>query len=631
MAYTIPNESAAAFASQAKVFQADIDGLANAFNRTGVITGCAVTAQGTPDMTLAVASGVIVVNKVARVVAAGNVTITTADATNPRIDLVVVSSSGTKSVTAGTPAATPEMPAIPASSVVLAAVYVPANDTAIQSNQITDKRALLARDDPKEYNVKDYGAVGDSSRVRDGAMTSGSAVLTCSLSAPFLSTDVGKTVWVRAAGASTAHLITTVASYTSATQVTLSANAGTTVSDATVTVLRTDDTTAIQAALDALPSFGGARLVIPAGVYNVGALTLSGKWDIVIEGQGNASILAGQASTTTLYLNSNHRILVREIGFYGGAVGLSIYGASLGGFKDLQVEMHTGDGILLNGDASTELYFSDIFIADSGGIGFHYTRTSADDTGGIYLKHIDIARGQIASSTGGFVAEATTTVGAFIIADQMVCDGFTSGPAVSLTKLTNVWFNQLWATGTRSAAGTIRIDACAQGSFSDVWAQNASNTGYIFHILNACNSIMFDSLLLLGGGSGTVGVQYGTLDHGALLFGKLLLSSGTSLTNDESQFASNASSASAGHVQPSLVSTYGPVAATCFGFFDATYAGTNAKYIRSYQGNLDILNDAFSTVILRLSDAGNLTIAGQLTQAGSDFLRAAKWGGQTSG
>lgn len=143
MAFTIPNEADAFNADQAEPDKVDIDILVAAYARTGVVSGCAVTAQGTPDMTVVVAAGTSMVAGVSATVSAGNVTITAADATNPRIDLIVINSSGTKSATAGTAAANPVMPAIPASSAVLAAVYVPANDTTIASNQITDKRVLI--------------------------------------------------------------------------------------------------------------------------------------------------------------------------------------------------------------------------------------------------------------------------------------------------------------------------------------------------------------------------------------------------------------------------------------------------------------------------------------------------------
>lgn len=150
MAFTIPNnaDTDAAFhvsgvSPQAAPDKVDVDILVAGYAGTGVVTGCAVTAQGSPDMTLAVAVGTVAVAGVQVAVSAGNVTITTAHATNPRFDLVVVNSSGTKSVTAGTAAASPAFPSIPGSSLVLAAVYVPANDTAIGSTQIVDKRVVL--------------------------------------------------------------------------------------------------------------------------------------------------------------------------------------------------------------------------------------------------------------------------------------------------------------------------------------------------------------------------------------------------------------------------------------------------------------------------------------------------------
>lgn len=140
MTFEIPNSGSAAFSAQAEIDNVDFDILVQSLAGDGVVSGCAVTAQGTPDMTLAVAVGVVRVGRLDVNVAAGNVTITTADATNPRFDLVVVNNAGTKSVTAGTAAAVPVFPEVPANSVCLAAVYVPAADTAINSNQILSRR-----------------------------------------------------------------------------------------------------------------------------------------------------------------------------------------------------------------------------------------------------------------------------------------------------------------------------------------------------------------------------------------------------------------------------------------------------------------------------------------------------------
>lgn len=143
MPYTIPDNDEAFNTNQSVIMQTDINALVAGIGGDGVISGCAVTAQGSPDMTVAVASGTVRISAVNVTVSSGNVTITTADGTNPRIDLIVVNSSGTKSVSAGTAAASPKAPDIPASSVLLAMVYVPASDTTIATDQITDKRVVI--------------------------------------------------------------------------------------------------------------------------------------------------------------------------------------------------------------------------------------------------------------------------------------------------------------------------------------------------------------------------------------------------------------------------------------------------------------------------------------------------------
>lgn len=148
MPFTIPHETDAGFADQAELDSVDFEIFLQSYQQTGVISGCAVTAQGSPDMTVAVAAGVVEVTKKRAAVTAGNVTVSAADGTNPRFDLIHVDDAGTKGITAGTPAASPVFPAHPALKVVLAAVYVPASDTDIDTNQIVDKRVMITRFDP---------------------------------------------------------------------------------------------------------------------------------------------------------------------------------------------------------------------------------------------------------------------------------------------------------------------------------------------------------------------------------------------------------------------------------------------------------------------------------------------------
>lgn len=130
------------------------------------------------------------------------------------------------------------------------------------------------------FSVATYGAVGNAQDAYTGAMTSGSAVLTISAGVnggSFSASDVGKVVWVRGAAAAGGDLLTTIASYTSSTQVTLAAAAATTVSSAGV-VWGTDDTAAIQAAVNAAHAYAlsgpmSATVLFDAKYYLVSSPT----------------------------------------------------------------------------------------------------------------------------------------------------------------------------------------------------------------------------------------------------------------------------------------------------------------------------------------------------------------------
>lgn len=143
--WTVQDQGEPQHDNQAILFQEYLDVLVAGINGLDcVLVGCAVTTAGT-NLTLDVSKGAVLSNGTMFPVTAGTVTIGTADATNPRFDLVVANNAGTKAVRAGTAAATPKPPARSANDVVLAVVYVPATDTVITTNQITDMRVLRTR------------------------------------------------------------------------------------------------------------------------------------------------------------------------------------------------------------------------------------------------------------------------------------------------------------------------------------------------------------------------------------------------------------------------------------------------------------------------------------------------------
>jgi len=133
--------------------------LANA--RTGVVSGCAVSQQAAPDMTVQSALGVVMIAGARISVAAdATITINAAHASFDRYDLITLNTSGAIVYTAGTANATPVPPEIPANQVPIAVIYVAASATNIPDAAIYDVR-ITVQDNSSFY-------AGDGS---DGALT----------------------------------------------------------------------------------------------------------------------------------------------------------------------------------------------------------------------------------------------------------------------------------------------------------------------------------------------------------------------------------------------------------------------------------------------------------------------------
>jgi len=124
-------------------------------------------------------------------------------------------------------------------------------------------------------NVKDFGAKGDGQRAMDGVMTKGSPVLS-SASAHFTAEDVGKPIYVLGAAVQKfpelgdvpgAPLNSHIAGVTNAHTVTL-ADAAQCDATATGVTWGTDDSPAIQRAIESLNATGGT-VFFPAGTYRV--------------------------------------------------------------------------------------------------------------------------------------------------------------------------------------------------------------------------------------------------------------------------------------------------------------------------------------------------------------------------
>ena len=105
-----------------------------------VVTGCYVRESTTPAQNVSISSGEVLIGNDVYSISSQTFSVSSADATNPRWDLIYVDSSGTIQELTGTAAASPTRPSIPSNSVPLAYIYRAATDNTINNADIYDHR-----------------------------------------------------------------------------------------------------------------------------------------------------------------------------------------------------------------------------------------------------------------------------------------------------------------------------------------------------------------------------------------------------------------------------------------------------------------------------------------------------------
>ena len=247
-------------------------------------------------------------------------------------------------------------------------------------------------------NVKSAGAQGDSQKVTDGAVTNGSGIVT-SASANFTTTDVGKVIYGVYPGSGTAVLpLGVITAYASATQVTASVNAITTISNVTI-IWGTDDTAALRAAVAAAKAFTPYRSIyVPSGGYMFNKLIVDNRYATLTKGVG---ILGDGSSQTRFFPMPDYDFSTTSSGkgmltaqtsvlhtnFAGFAYDGLGYNFSASGYAAVQVGSVDGGGYTTVG--TTQL--NDIYVRDSIG-----TTTGLE----IVLMGGGVARGLFAYGCG---------------------------------------------------------------------------------------------------------------------------------------------------------------------------------------------------------------------------------------
>ena len=104
----------------------------------GVLTGMDVTEDSPASMNVDIAAGTFIANNVYRSYGGGSQAITAADGSNDRYDILSGKSDGTVTYTAGTAAATPLVPDLPADEILIAVIYVATGVSVINQADICE-------------------------------------------------------------------------------------------------------------------------------------------------------------------------------------------------------------------------------------------------------------------------------------------------------------------------------------------------------------------------------------------------------------------------------------------------------------------------------------------------------------
>ncbi len=147
-----------------KMYHAELNNRLEAYKRNGVLEGLEIYERTPPDMVLNSSPGQCYVDNETYIQTSLNtVTIATADATHPRLDIVFYDTSlqDTKDL-AGTASATPVPPDLPAGDILLALIEVPPASTTIENCHIKDERIFIKPTGLK-YEASDNLLLSDDS------------------------------------------------------------------------------------------------------------------------------------------------------------------------------------------------------------------------------------------------------------------------------------------------------------------------------------------------------------------------------------------------------------------------------------------------------------------------------------
>lgn len=284
----------------------------------------------------------------------------------------------------------------------------------------------------------------------------------------------------------------------------------------------TDDTVAIQTALNSVKTAGGGELYFPAGTYIISSLGLNSAYNITLSGAGMASTLKRLASATTgiasmLAFSSSTHIRIRNLNF----VTTNYMTESSSLYRDNCITASSSTDFIVEncffypGWASAVLYQSVAYgaILDNLVYGVPFdpsvTNTSARSAAALAVvdnsNHVSISRNQVAAGGASCIlAQAianNSVISDIIIEDNIVgnCGGYgiivydnnlnTNGTGyVSDVIVSANTVNTVYGSVINAASGSKDFGAC-------IYMQGPLNSRVVSNIVSYCSIQTNNSLL----------------------------------------------------------------------------------------------------------------------------------------
>lgn len=317
----------------------------------------------------------------------------------------------------------------------------------------------------------------------------------------------------------------------------------------------TDDYTSIQTAIDTAAE--GSTILFPPGSYAIGTqlaitkplhfvgsgteLTIftassglaTGLLSVALTTQGAFQLkdfsvdMSAAPTVAAISLDNLLAGSVSNVKITKGTYGIDISNTGLSRFDGIHIYNPTTAGIRLQGDGGQEDYFNDIWIVndDSGTTtadGFCVTRTTGDDTGGIYMSGVRVVQNAAGGNiTNGIRLQSTfgTPTPMFALITDCVVDGIEGGDSILLRNIRR----------SRLEGCHVTNGAAVGSAFAAIRVRDSSQTNLIGNLFASSHGDValqgsVDSLYLIGN------QLYG---DGPVAIGHIYLASSPTITNSQ--------------------------------------------------------------------------------------------------